>query len=235
MSENFIDQNSMPTEKKESQPKGREVDVYFFRHGQATGESPSEELTPLGRHQAEEAAEKLLQELQSVGGVIKFLSSQYNRAEQTMDIMQEYMQKAIIERNISNLRLLNARERAAINAVGVTKELKDKGIESPIEYWLNNPDVLEGRSLAEISGKIKQMLSTIKKVADRLPLGEKIHYIAISHEAPEAALIHSATGKTLNEMGGKIKNCESFQVQIEGKSEKNPILNFRGNQAELIL
>ncbi len=235
MREISFSEGNIDGEIEEGQPRGREVDVYFFRHGQATGESPDAELTKLGIQQAEEAAENFFQEVQAAGGVIKFLSSRTKRAMQTMETMQEYIRRVILERNITNVRLFSPKERTAITAAGVIGPLKEQGIEDPVEYWLTNPDVLKGKSPDEISGKIQKMLSIIKKVADRLPPGEKVHYAAVTHEVPQAALIHSATNKTLNELGGNIKNCESFQVHIEGKSKKNPMINFRGNQAELAL
>lgn len=235
MSESLFDEGHVGREIKEGQPQGREVDVYFFRHGQATGESPDAELTSLGKRQAEEAAERLLQEVQAAGGVIKFLSSRTKRAAQTMETMRACVQRAIAERNITNVRLLHSKERTAITAAGVVGPLKKRGIEDPVEYWLTHPDVLEGKSPEEISRKVKGMLHIIKKVADRLPPGEKVHYAAVTHEVPQVALLHSATGKTLNELGGNIENCESFQVRIEGRSGKNPVVNFRGNRAELTL
>lgn len=189
----------------------------------------------MGREQAIAAAERLLAQVQGEGGVIKFLSSRTKRAVQTTEVMQGYIERAISERKISNLKLSISRERSAITAAGVVGPLKKLGIKDPVEYWLTNPNVLEGKTPNEISGRVKQMLAVLKKVADRLPPGERIHYVSVTHEVPQAAIIHLAMNKTLNELGGNIENCESFRVQIEGGSGKNPEVNFRNYQAELPL
>ncbi|MBI2356333.1 MAG: hypothetical protein HYV13_03970 [Candidatus Doudnabacteria bacterium] len=47
-------------EAREEEPKGREVNAYFFRHGQALGEGAEAELTGEGEKQARTAAELLL-------------------------------------------------------------------------------------------------------------------------------------------------------------------------------
>lgn len=235
MREKPFDKSNINREWKEGEPKGREIDIYFFRHGQATGEGEEAGLTELGRQQAREAAEALLQQVREKGGVVKFLSSSTRRAAETGEIMEEYIKNTLSERNITNLRLLSPRQRSALKAAGVIGPLEDRGIEDPIEYWLTHPDVLEGKSPEEVSNRVKKMLRIIGKVADRLPPGEQIHYVATTHEGPQAALLFSATGQTLNELGGRVNNCESFKVHFEGKSEKPPTIQFRNTEAEVVI
>lgn len=223
-------------EAREHEPKGREIDVYFFRHGQATGQAPDAELTELGGEQAREAAETLLQKIVAEGGgVIKFLSSPVRRAVQTREIMETYISNAVTQQEIRNIRLMEPRERTSMVAPGITKPLKEKGIADPTEYWLTHPDVLVGKNPHEVASKIQRLLRVIKKTADRLPPGEKIFYAPVLHEPVQAAFFFQATGKTPKDVGGTLRNGESFRVHIEGKSKKNPTLSFRDVEAELKL
>lgn len=233
MGELLFGETNSSREARESEKGGREVDVYFYRHAEAEGEGVEAGLTEVGRQQARQAAEDLLGEITGAGGVIKFLSSPVRRAQETAGIMRGFIAEAIERSNIQNIRLMSSRERDAVKAAGVIGPLRNKGIEDPIEHWLRNPGAVEGKSPEVISRKVQDLLKIIKKVTDRLPPGEKVNYVTVTHEVPQAALLNSATGKTLNEQGGGIKNCESFKVHMEGKSEKKPTLNFRGVETQM--
>lgn len=222
------------TAKKETEPKGREVDVYLFRHAEAAEQGVETELTGRGIEQAKEAATSLISQIQEQGGgVIKFLSSPVKRAKQTSEIMQQTIAAALIEQEIDNIRLIIPRDREALRAPGVVGPLARQGIEDPIEYWFANPDVLPGKNPEQIAERLRELLGLLKKVADRLPPGEKIHYVGVTHEVPQAALLHQLSGKTLNELGGSVKNCEPVTIHIEGKSEEGPQILFRNLKLEL--
>lgn len=218
-------------ENKEIPPKGREIDFYLFRHAEASGEGLNSELTERGKEQAAKAAQDLLEQIiQKGGGVIKFLSSPVRRAKITSEIMQNAIQEIITERQIKEVRLMSPRDREALRAAGVIGPLKERGIDDPIDYWLKNPDALEGKNPTETAQKLQEMISFFQKVADRLPAGEKIYYIGVTHEVPQAAFLHEISGQTLNELGGNIQNCESIKVELVGKSEECAIIKFRNKE-----
>lgn len=215
-------------------PPGREIDVYLFRHGEAQGEGVGAELTEKGRGQAREAGRKLFTQIkESGGGVIKLFRSPLRRAEQTAEIMQATIAEMLTEQEEGNIRLMKERDREALRAPGVIGPLRKQGIEDPIEYWLRNPQILEGKNPEIVAERLKRLLNRLKKIADRLPPGEKVYYICVTHEVPQAALLNQLTGKTLNELGGGIENCESTLVQIKGKKEEPLRIIFRDKQLEL--
>lgn len=221
-------------EDKESEPKGREVDVYLFRHGEAVGEGTDAELSPQGVEQAKKTISDLLKQItEKGGGAVKFISSPVRRAAQTAEIMQSTLEQSIAEQGIQNIRILSPRTREVLKAAGVIGPLKQQGIENPIEYWLNNPESLEGKSPQKLAEQMRELIVFLKKVADRLPPGEKIYYVGVTHEVPQAALLNQLTGKTLEELGGGIKNCEPITIQLEGKSDHNPKITFRDLHLEL--
>jgi len=221
-------ENIIDPEQNEISPVGREVDFYLYRHAEAGGEGVDDELTPKGIEQAQEAAKVLLEEvIQNGGGVIKFISSPVLRAKRTAEIMRSTIQDLIIERKITNVRLMASRDREELRAAGLVGPLKERGIKDPVDYWLNNPDTLEGKSPTEIAGKINEVTRSLQKLTDRLPAGEKIYYIGVTHEVPQAALLNQISGKTLNELGGNIKNCEPIKIGFIGKSDEGVTVNFR--------
>lgn len=227
-------ENISHIESKEIPPKGREVDFYLFRHAEASGEGLDSELTERGKDQAIKAAQNLLEQIiQGGGGVIKFLSSPVRRAKVTSEIMQHAIQEILVERQIKDIRLISPRDRDALRAAGVIGPLKERGVDDPIDYWLKNPNALEGKCPSEIARKLQEMISFFQKIADRLPAGEKIYYIGVTHEVPQAALLHKVGGRTLNELGGNIQNCESIKIELVGKSDKGASIKFRNEEMKI--
>jgi len=234
MEKSFSPENLDDVENKEREPRGREIDFYLFRHAEATGGGIDAEVTEQGKEQAVEAAENLLQRIiQEGGGVIKFLSSPVRRAGQTAEIMQSTLKKLLAEQGIENIRLMNPHDREALRAAGVIGPLKQRGIDNPIEYWFRNPESLEGKSPQKTAEQLRKIIDSLQRMADRLPSGEKIYYIGVTHEVPQAALLHQVTGKTLDELGGGIKNCESIKVELRGKSDEIPTVSFRDSQMKV--
>ncbi len=218
-------------ENKEIPPKGRGIDFYLFRHAEASGEGLDSELTERGKEQATKAAQNLLEQIiQNGGGVIKFLSSPVRRAKVTSEIMQHAIRETLAKQQIKDVRLMSPRDRDALRAAGVIGPLKERGIDDPIDYWLKNPDALEGKSLTETAQKLQGMINFFQKIADRLPAGEKIYYIGVTHEVPQAAFLHEVSGQTLNELGGNIQNCESIKIELVGKSDEGAIIKFRNEE-----
>jgi broad specificity phosphatase PhoE len=218
-------------ENKDISPKGREIDFYLFRHAEASGEGLDSELTERGKEQATQAAQNLLEQvIKNGGGVIKFLSSPIRRAKVTSEIMQHTIRETLAKQQIKDVRLMSPRDRDALRAAGVIGPLKKRGINDPIDYWLNNPDALDGKSPAETAQKLQGMINFLQKISDRLPAGEKIYYIGVTHEVPQAAFLHEVSGQTLNELGGNIQNCESIKIELVGKSDKGAIIKFRNEE-----
>lgn len=218
-------------ESKEVAPKGRDIELYLFRHAEASNQGLESELTGQGKEQAKKAAQDLLtQIIEQGGGVIKFLSSPVKRAKQTSEIMQQVIQEIITDKHLENIRLMTPREREALKAAGVLGPLKGWGIDDPVDYWLENPDVIEGKSPTETAKTLQEVIDLLQKMANRLPHGEKIYYVGITHEVPQAALLNQVSGKTLNELGGNIQNCESIRVGLKGGSDEESAIVFRNQR-----
>jgi broad specificity phosphatase PhoE len=215
-------------------PKGRNIDLYLFRHGEAEDKSLEAGLSERGVEQAKEAAKNLLTRVIGAGGgVIKFISSPVKRAKQTSDIMRQTIQETITEEHLDQVRLMTSRDRDTLKAGGVIGPLTEQGVDDPVNYWLENPDTLEGKSPKEIAARVQGVIDTLQKIADRLPQGEKIFYIGITHEVPQAALLNDKSGKTLNELSGNIQNCESIEIKLKGGSDtKKPEILFRGQSIQ---
>lgn len=215
-------------ENREEPPKNREIELYLLRHAEALDQTLDAELTEHGKEQAREAAHDLMKKvLEKGGGIIKFIVSPVRRAQQTAEVMQQVIQEIISEQKGEDVRLMTSRDREALKAGGVIGPLSERGIDDPIDYWLQNPDVLENKSPAEIAKRLSEVVVFLQKMADRLPNGEKVYYIGITHEVPQAALLNQISGKTLNELGGKIQNCESIRIELKGNSDEDPTILFR--------
>ena len=223
-------------EKKEKKVTGREVDLYLIRHGEAESQEKSAKLSSKGGLQAEVAALCLLSDIWSQGGgLLKLFNSPTPRAKETSDIMQTKIQKIIESAKHSPINLYNPRITASLEAAGVIGPLMKMGIpyEKTIEHWLMNPEAVEGKTPQVIYKHLQEFLHRGQRSADRLPPGEKIYYIGITHEVPQAALLHQASGKTLNELGGSIKNCELMKIKFEGKSKEAAIIEFRDKEMKI--
>ncbi len=209
---------------------GREVDLYLIRHGETVSQEKSSRLSPKGRLQAEVEALCLLLDIWSQGGgLLKFYNSPTPRAQETSDIMLAKAQKIIGSSEHSPIKLYNPQVAASLEAAGIIGPLMKMGIsyEKIIEYWLTNPEAVEGKAPRVIYERLQKFLRRGQKLADRLPGGKKIHYVGVTHEAPQAALLNQINGKTLNELGGKIQNCESIKIEFRGDSDENPSISFR--------
>lgn len=232
------------TESREKRERGRDIAFYLFRHAQATGQESEAELTEQGRKQAEEAAENLLEHIiEQGGGIIKFLSSPTTRAKQTAEIIQRVISKIIIDKNVQNVRLITStqnlqnvrlttptppRKHDALKSGGVVRTLKKLNIDDPMDHWLQHPDVLEGKSPAEIASRVQKIIDNLQKMADRLPRSEeKIYYVGVTHETPQAALLNQISKKTLNDFGGQMSNCESIRIELKGNTDEPPTISFR--------
>lgn len=221
-------------EGKEVAPKGREIELYLFRHAEASDQGVDAELTERGKEQAKEAAQNLVRQIiEQGGGVIKFLSSPVKRAKQTSEIMQQTIHEILSEQQVKNIRLMSPRDRETLKAAGVIGPLKQSGIDDPVDYWLRNPEILEGKSPSKIAERLHEIINLLQKVADRLSSGEKIYYIGVTHEVPQAALLYQTSGKTLNELGGNIQNCELMKIELKGKSEEGATIKFRDKEMKI--
>lgn len=221
-------------EKKEAETCGREINAYFLRHGEAEGGDEDAVLSERGRQQAREAISGLLEQIEKQGGgAVKFFFSPTRRARETGEEMENTARKILSEKPYPKIRLMAPHGRVELRSAGVIGPLREAGIKDPIEHWLNNPEVLEGKNPKVFAERLTSLLNVLKKVADRLPAGEKIHYICVTHEVPQAALLNRVTGKTLNQLGGNINNCEALRVNIKGKTEEAPKIIFRGKQTDL--
>jgi len=224
----MIEGESRGVEHKEGEPSGREIDFHLLRHAEAAGEGIDVPLSETGQVQAQEAAQALLQEVVAKGGgAIKFMASPVRRARETAEIMQQTIEAALAEQKISNVRLMLLRQREALHSAGVIGPLKAQGIEDPVEYWLSHPESVAGANPEAVAERLRGVINHLQALSDRLPPGERIHYVGVTHEVPQAALLNNLSGKTLNELGGRIKNCEPIEINFQGDSDSGPELVFR--------
>lgn len=215
---------------KEKKGTGREVDLYLIRHGEAESQEKNAKLSSRGRLQAEIEALCLLSDIWSQGGgLLKFYNSPTPRAQETSAIMRAKAQKVIESSEHSPIKLYNPRAAKSLEAAGVIGPLMKMGVpyEKAIEHWLTNPEAVQDKTPQVIFERLKEFLRRGQKLADRLPEGEKIYYIGVTHEVPQAALLNQISGKTLNELGGNIKNCEPMRIELKGKSEEGATIKFR--------
>jgi broad specificity phosphatase PhoE len=221
-------------EQKESEPKHRKIDLYFIRHGEAEDQGAEAALTEPGKLQTKQVALQLLEIVVSEGGgVIKIGTSSVRRALETADIIQEVIGEAIASRGIQGIDLMTLRKRDGLKAAGVIGALNEQGISDPIEYWLRNPNSLEGKNPAQSAQNLQDFIDKAEAIAKRLLPGKKIYYFNITHEVPQAAFLNQKTNKTLNEMGGNINNCEFIKVAIDGDlPEESTKIAFREGAIE---
>lgn len=230
-------ERSEPANPNETTPKPRELELIFLRHGQSASQEINAALTEQGRRQAEEAGERILNHVVACGGgAIKIVRSPVHRAFETGDIVEQTIERLITERKLEeSVHLLTStyKHRETLRAAGLFEKLQSLKQPNPIEYWLEHPESIPGTTPAEISKNLQTMIATMQKVTNKLPPGEKIFYIGVTHEIPEAALLKTLTGKTPTEFGGTIKNCESISVHLTAKSNELPQIEFRGQKIEV--
>ena len=206
-------------EGKEAALKSREIELY---------------LSERGIEQAKVAAQNLVREItEQGGGVVKFVSSPTKRAKQTSVVLQQTISEILSKEQINNIRLMNPRDRESLKAAGVIGPLMKRGIDDPVDYWLKNPETLEGKSPSKTAERLYEMIDRLQKMANRLSPGEKIYYIGVTHEVPQAALLNQTSGKTLSDLGGKVKNCEWLKVEMNGRSEEGATIKFRGEEMKI--
>lgn len=213
----------------------RAVELYLIRHGEAESQEKDAKLSEKGRLQAAEAATLLFTEISAQGsGLLKIVHSPTPRAKETFDIMMEVITGNVGSRD-PRLRVCRPHVASALEAGGVIGPLMKRGIpyEETVEYWLSNPETVEGRSPFVIAERSRKVIRRLKKMADRLPSGVKIFYVGITHEIPQAALLLKASGKKLSELGGSIENCERIRIDVGTGSTEQPRLYFRGFQMDL--
>lgn len=220
-------------EKKEKEPQYRHVEVHIFRHGEAEGEKREAHLTKEGRKQSMVAAENLLKNIKAEGGgVIKIFYSPLVRALETAKIFEEAINKLLQKEpdEFQGTHLMKTHPREKLTGLGAYGELKKRGIEDPVEYWLQNPKAIKGKNPELLAERLLDLTETAQRVASKIGPGEPVHYVWVTHEMPIATLLHKVSGKTLKEFGGSVKNCEELILDMARVQEENPKLEFRGEK-----
>lgn len=223
----------VPMEARESQPNSPELNVYFYRHGEALGQGSDVDITEKGVTQARQAMDGLYNQINIEGSLVKFVSSPIKRCVQTAEAMEQRLRELIDTNKNQSIKIMAQRKRAKVGLPGIAPTLRKLGVEDPMEYWLTHPDVVEGKTPADISKRIEDMLKVFHKVADRVDPGTKINYVFVTHEPYHAAFINQKMGKRLSEVGGDIKNLESMKIHIKGKSEEPVKFEFRDLKVDL--
>lgn len=216
------------------------LEVNLIRHAEATSQDSDAPLSEQGKLQAEVAALRLLADTWSKGGgILKAYFSPVARAQETFEIINTVSQTVVSHAGEqSPIQLYSPRKRDTLRAAGVIGPLISKGIpyEETVNYWLNNPKVIAGKSPEDIYDVFKQFLISQARLAERLPPGGNIHQLGITHEVPLVALLnHVYPNQTLAELGGQIRNCESIDVRIDKDSTGIAKLHFREKEADLSL
>src|SRR3989344_4469052 len=227
--------NAPETETVEKK-KGRQVTLLLLRHGEAIDQSLEAELSENGVLQAKTVAKELLDQIQREGGgIVKIISSPVKRAKQTANIIEETMNSQLSEHNEIPVKMMHQRERDALKVGGVIGPLMNEGIayEETVQYWLENPEIVPGRTPKKIADTVREVIAKLEKMSERLPSGEKIYYLGITHEIPQAALIFQELGNTPKDLGSNIGNCEAIKIEMSGKKGESPVLTFRNDRIEL--
>src|SRR3989338_854754 len=221
---------------KEKEGNGREIDLYLIRHGEAESQEKTAKLSSKGKLQAEVATLRILSDIWSQGGgLLKFQNSPTLRAQETCDIMRTTSQRIVESSEHSPIKLYDSRQSKFLEAAGVIGPLMKMGVpyEEAVEHWLTNPEVVEGKTPRIIYEHLREYLRRGQKLADLYPKREKTYYIGVTHEVPLAALLSQISGRTLDELGGSIQNCESTEIGLKGKSGESPTIRFRGKEMKI--
>ncbi|MBI4268246.1 histidine phosphatase family protein [Candidatus Uhrbacteria bacterium] len=198
--------------------KGRAVSLSLIRHGEAADQSKEAQLSEKGRLQAEIAAYQLLFNVWSKGGgVVKLYHSPTLRAKQTFDIIQKVAERVTKKQKENPVTLYKPRMRKQVEAAGVIGPLMKAGIpyKDTVDHWIKNPKVVEGKSPSDVFATLKPFLEVGQTYAHELPsVGPRIFQVAVTHEVPQAALLHTLSGKTLEQIGGGIRNGEFVNIDF---------------------
>lgn len=136
--------HSFETPGVEFEPNVRELPVvtaYIIRHGETTEDktNPNRSLTPEGEHQADEAAERLIAELNPAVDIIQLLDSGNHRANVTVMRIAEKLKEAgfkffspvhsdkagnFLDTNITTVDDPNSRSYSKIGAANIPDEFK---------------------------------------------------------------------------------------------------------------
>lgn len=174
MSERIPNNEYKTQEYKESKPFSPEVDIYLFRHAEASGDGIADGLTENGIEQAKLASSKFLESVHSDGGgSIKFLTSPTRRAEQTAEVMKSTMAEIINRQKLEDINLLVSHKRNELRTAGIVGNLRQQGIIDPIQHWLEKPDLFPDKTPEQVARRLKDVLDSIRQLADRLSTNKK--------------------------------------------------------------
>ncbi|MBI2444643.1 MAG: histidine phosphatase family protein [Candidatus Magasanikbacteria bacterium] len=223
----------------EAEPSPRRLELILLRHGQAESQEKDAALNETGQHQAARAAEEIIEHvLAGGGGVVKIVRSSVRRAQETGAIIEETIRRLIAERGLGDkIRLIESRAktRAPLVAAGIMRQLQILNAERPVEHWIENPEILPDKKPSDVAKSLQEMTTKMQQIVNKLRPGETIYYIGVTHEIPQAAFLNTITHQTLAELGGPIKNGESFTITLSNKPNAAPVLSFRGQTREFTL
>lgn len=222
------------TEIKEQPTTRREVVVHFFRHGEQVDHSPGSGITEKATQSAFQAGKDLIEKI-GPGELVKFVSSQRERAKETLDRIQEGFEEAIEESGKEDIKLYTGgwKIRNDIRMFdiefGTDWFKKFASSEDPMGYWLDNPSE-QTESPEAVLERFQHFVSQMTKVANRIPAGPKIHYVVVTHSGPMRAFLRSEFGP---KTGDDLEYCEAFNIAILSQRKKLPVINFRNKSKEV--
>lgn len=219
-------------EHRESPPP-RSFEIVMVRHGkQFEASDPKSELSPEGEQQARDFGANFVREHLHDDMVVKIKRSTVQRASRTAECIEEGMRQAIEEFQNTNIKLLTTRNAAPLRTTGALGPVMQAGVpyEKAVDTWLKEFDRFkDARHPEEIVGELRHLVDRTSELSERLPEnGPSIAYIWVTHETAHAALMHSLTGKTTEELGGGIGHLEPIVIDVS--SGQPPVIRFRDQE-----
>jgi broad specificity phosphatase PhoE len=210
---------------KERVGSGRSVVVHIVRHGEIASYRPDAGLTEKGRRQSFEAGKQLVARI-GEGEMVKFITSPFQRAQESNEAMIEGLNEAIREQGREDIKVYTSRRERRLRALdhkddSQLRELSRRG-EDTIGYWLR--DLIsekEVESPSSVLDRVQEFVGKRQKISQRLPGGPTIHYICVTHSPVMRALLKDAFGKDL----GEPEMGES--VELLFAPGKDPRVKFR--------
>lgn len=218
----------MPPREEERAPS--KMELVLMRHGQAESQDKNAALSEQGMEQATGAARALIERIAaSGGGIIKLVTSPVRRARETGEVIRRTMIELLSDDKYNNVKLLESRAnvREPLKAAGLMPTIQALDRENPVQFWLEHPNVVPGKTPADMSVPIEKIVATMQQVAQKIKADVPVYYVAVTHEIPQAALLNAMTGETLTDFGGAIKNCEAITVDVTGIPGISPTFTFR--------
>lgn len=199
---------------KEAIDSNRNVVVHFVRHGEITSYRPDAGLTEEGKKQSLEAGKRLIVKI-GEGGMVKFISSPFQRALESNEEMIKGLNEAIEEQKRADIKIYTSRKQKRLRALDRRDDSQlrklSKAGQDAIGYWLQGLiSEEEVESPASVFARLEEFTKRRQKISQRLPKGPAIHYVCVTHSPIMRSLLKESFGEDL----GSPKMGESIELSF---------------------